>query len=337
MKVLVYSSHAYDRPSLQAAATGKHEITFTHRHLGGDTVSMAKGFESVAIFTSDDASAPMLQKLSDLGVKYVALRSSGYDHVDLSEAMRLGIRVAHVPEYSPYAIAEHAVAMMMAANRKLLEAHALIQLQDFRLDSLTGFDVHGKTVGIIGTGKIGIAFASIMKGFGTTLLAFDPVQNPAASKLGVNYVSLDQLLEQSDIISIHCPLNASTRHLLAKARFEKMKRGAMVINTSRGGVIKTTDLIEAIERGTVSMACLDVYENEKGLFFEDHRQDVLKDPLFARLRSLKNVLITGHQAFMTNEAIAGITRVTMANLDYWQQGLKSPNELEVEMSTKLTV
>ncbi len=334
---MVYSSHGYDRPSLQAAATGKHEMTFTHRHLNSETVSMAKGFDAVAIFTSDDASALMLQKLADAGVRYLALRSSGYDHVDLSEAKRLGIRVAHVPEYSPYAIAEHAVAMMLAANRKLVEAHALIQLQDFRLDTLTGFDVHGKTVGIIGTGKIGMAFASIMKGFGTQLLAFDPIQNPAAPELGIKYTTLDDLLKQCDIISIHCPLTNSTRHLMAKPQFDKMKPGAMIINTSRGGVIKTTDLIDAIERGVVGMACLDVYENEKGLFFEDHRQDVLKDPLFARLRSLKNVMITGHQAFMTNEAIAGITRVTIANLDFWQQGVKSPNELEVHVSTNLTV
>lgn len=327
MKVLVYSAHQYEETALRNFAGEKHELTFTPRKLSIETASMADGFDAVSLFTSDDASGSVLKILRSHGVRFIALRSVGYDHVELIEAAGLGIRVANVPEYSPYAIAEHAVAMMMAVNRKIVEGRMLMQLQDYRVDTLTGFDVHGKVVGIIGTGKIGMAFASIMNGFGTRLLAFDPVENPEAKRLGVQYVALETLLHECDIVSIHCPLNSGTKNLLAKEQFLQMKKGSMLINTARGGVIKTTDLIEAVENGVLKAVCLDVYENEKGLFFEDHRDDIIKDPLFARLRSFKNVLITGHQAFLTDEAIAGIAKVTIANLDSWQQTRRSPNEV----------
>jgi D-lactate dehydrogenase len=327
MKVLVYSAHQYDETALRGFCGEKHELHFIPQKLTAETAGMAEGFEAVSLFTSDDGSAQVLRTLAGLGVRYLALRSVGYEHVDLEEAAALGMRVANVPEYSPYAIAEHAVAMMMVVNRKIVESRILMQLQDFRVDSLTGFDVHGKTVGIIGTGKIGMAFASIMNGFGTRILAYDPVEAPEAKKMGIEYVTLNELLRQSDIVSIHCPLNTATRNLLTKQQFLQMKRGSMLINTARGGVVKTADLIDAIENGILKAVCLDVYENEKGLFFEDHREDVLKDPLFARLRSFKNVLITGHQAFLTDEAIAGIAKVTIANLDSWQQTKRSPNEV----------
>lgn len=327
MKILFYSAHQYDENALRPISGSQHELVFTPNKLGAGTTHLAKGFDAISLFTSDDASAPILRELAALGIRFIALRSVGFDHVDIEQANALRIRVANVPEYSPYAIAEHAVAMMMAINRKIVESRMLMQLQDFRVDSLTGFDVHGKTVGVIGTGRIGMAFASIMKGFGTTLLAFDPVENPQAKASGIKYVPLEELLRQSDIISIHCPLYTSTRHLLTMAQFRQMKKNAVLINTARGGVIKTSDLVEAIEAGMLKAVCLDVYENEKGLFFEDHRDDVLKDPLYARLRSFKNVLITGHQAFLTNEAIAGIAKVTMANINSWQQEKRSPNDL----------
>ena len=330
MKVLVYSAHQYEEAALRRFSGEKHELFFTPQKLSLETARLAEGFGAVSLFTSDDASEKVLRKLRNLEVRYLALRSVGYDHVDLDEAAAIGMRVANVPEYSPYAIAEHAVAMMMAINRKIVESGMLIQLQDFRVDSLTGFDVHGKTVGIIGTGQIGMAFASIMNGFGTRILAFDPVENPEAKKFGIKYVSLAELLRESDIVSIHCPLNSSTKNLLTKEQFIQMKKGSMLINTARGGVVKTSDLVDAIETGVLKAVCLDVYENEKGLFFEDHREDVLKDSLFARLRSFKNVLITGHQAFLTDEAIAGIARVTIANLDCWQQTRRSPNEVSAE-------
>lgn len=335
MKVLVYSAHQYEEMALRNFAGEKHQLFFTPQKLNLETAALAEDFDAVSLFTSDDASEGVLRALRAHGIRFIALRSVGYDHVDLHEAAVSGIRVANVPEYSPYAIAEHAVAMMMAVNRKIVESRMLIQLQDFRVDSLTGFDIHGKTVGIIGTGKIGMAFAAIMNGFGTQLLAYDPIENPEAKNLGVQYVPLHKLLHESDIISIHCPLNASTKNLLGKEEFNQMKKGSMLINTARGGVVKTTDLVEAIESGILKAVCLDVYENEKGLFFEDHREDVLKDPLFARLRSFKNVLITGHQAFLTDEAIAGIAKVTIANLDYWGQNLRSPNE--VSLSPKMVI
>jgi D-lactate dehydrogenase len=327
VKVLFYSAHPYEEHALRTLGGTNHEFVFTKDKLSAGTTELAKGFDAISLFTSDDASENILRNLSALGIRFIALRSVGFDHVDIGHAKALGIRVANVPEYSPYAIAEHAVAMMMAMNRKIVESRMLMQLQDFRVDSLTGFDVHGKTVGIIGTGKIGMAFASIMKGFGTTLLAFDPIRNPDAKQLNVNYVSLQELLCQSDIVSIHCPLNTSTKHLLTMDQFKQMKKNAVLINTARGGVIKTSDLVDAIEAGMLKAVCLDVYENEKGLFFEDHRDDVLKDPLYARLRSFKNVLITGHQAYLTSEAIAGIAKVTIANIDCWQQVRRSPNEL----------
>jgi D-lactate dehydrogenase len=328
MKVLVYSAHHYEETALLGFSGEKHKLTFIPRKLSVETADLADGFDAISIFTSDDGSEKVLQRLTRHGIRFIALRSAGFDHVDLDGAALLGIRVANVPEYSPYAIAEHAVAMMMAVNRKIVESRMLMQLQDFRVDSLTGFDVHGKTVGIIGTGKIGIAFASIMNGFGTTILAYDPVENPGSKKFGIIYTTLTDLLQKSDIVSIHCPLNSNTRNLLTREQFSQMKKGTILINTARGGVVKTSDLVEAIEKGILKAVCLDVYENEKGLFFEDHRDDVLKDPLFARLRSFKNVLITGHQAFLTDEAISGIANVTIANLDCWEQARRSPNEIQ---------
>lgn len=327
MKVISYSTKVYDRKYLSQAAAGKHDFVFSDKRLTLETAFLAEGCEAVTLFTSDIASGEVLQSLSAIGVKYVALRSAGYDHADLSIAGKLGIRIANVPEYSPYSIAEHAVAMLMAANRKLIESQLLLQLHDFRLDTLVGFDVHGKTVGVVGTGKIGIAFAKIMIGFGAVVLATDPVRNPDVEKLGIKYVPFENLVETSDIISIHCPLNTSTRDLFAAAQFAGMKKGITLINTSRGGIVSTRDLLEAIEKGIIGYACLDVYDKEKGMFFEDHRDTVLTDPEFARLRSYKNVLITGHQSFLTHEALTGIAETTISNIDFWGQGLKSPNEL----------
>lgn len=327
MKVIAYSTKGFDKPYLKKAAAGRHEIIFTEKRLTLETVSLANGCEAVALFTSDDASKDVLQELSGKGVKYIALRSTGYDHVDINASKDMGIRLANVPEYSPYSIAEHAVAMLMAVNRKLIESQLLMQLHDFRLDTLTGFDVHGKTVGIVGTGKIGMAFAKIMGGFGTIVLATDPVHNVKAEAAGIQYVSLSELIRRSDIISIHCPLHESTKNLFARAQFAQMKKGCVLINTSRGGIVNTEDLLEALEKGIIGSACLDVYDKEKGLFFEDHRNSILIDPNFAKLRSFKNVLITGHQAFLTHEALTGIAETTMNNLDCWAAGLESPNEL----------
>jgi D-lactate dehydrogenase len=327
MKVFVYSTHSYDSHSLTKACKDKHELIFFDKKLSVNTACNASGCEAIALFTADDASAEVLEMLHSYGIRYVALRSAGYDHINLLKAKQLKIRAANVPAYSPYAIAEHAVAMLLAINRKIIQSQLLIQLQDFRLDNLTGFDVHGKTIGIIGTGKTGMAFARIMKGFGTTLLGYDPVPNEDAPAVGIKYVSLEELSKSSDIISLHCPLNEKTKNMIAQPQFVNMKKTCILINTSRGAIIKTEDLLHALESSVIGGACLDVYYKEKGIFFEDHRTTILNDSIFARLRSLKNVLITGHQAFLTTEALDGIAETTIQNLDAWQQGLVSPNEL----------
>jgi D-lactate dehydrogenase len=327
MKVIVYSVRSYDKPALERAAQGKHQVIFTEERLNASTVDYARGCEAAAIFTSDDASAPVLYELYQRGVRYLLLRCVGYDHVDIEHATSLGISVANVPAYSPYSVAEHAVAMLLAVNRKLVEGQRLIALQDYRINTLKGFDVHGKTVGIIGTGKIGMAFTRIMIGFGAKVLATDPQQDQEALELGVRYVPLEELLRVSDIVSIHCPLNKLTRHLLGKEEFNLMKPNAIVVNTSRGAVINTVDLIEALDNRKLGGACLDVYEFEKGLFFEDRRGDIIHDLNFARLRSFKNVLITCHQGFLTEDAITEIAEATMANIDSFQNGTRCKNQL----------
>lgn len=327
MKTIFYSTYAFDRPFFEAAAPEGHTFRFVPEALRLSTTSLAEGYEAVALFSNDDASAPVLEALASLGVRYISLRTVGYDHVDLKAAARLGLRVANVPEYSPYAIAEHGVAMLMMLNRKLYEAQLLLQMQDFRLDSLVGFDLYQKTVGVVGTGKIGFAFARIMHGFGCRLIAYDPQPNPKAEQIGMQYVSLDALLAESDVVSLNCPLNAHTRNLLDTPQFARMKKGAILINTARGGVVSTEALLEALETGHLGGACLDVYDREKGLFFYDHRTTTLTDQNYARLRSFKNVLITGHQAFLTREALQGITAATMRNLSEWGQKGIATNEV----------
>ena len=328
MKTLVYNIQNYDQPFVEAANAGKHELHFSSEPLSESAVKRAKGMEAISLFSNDDASASVLKKLASMNIKNIALRCVGYNHVDLKCARELGIRVANVPEYSPYAIAEHGVALLMALNRKIYESQLLMQMQDFRLDTLIGFDLRGKTVGVIGTGKIGFAFAQIMHGFGCKLLAFDPETNPKADSISMEYVPLEELLRQSDVISLNCPLNEHTFNLLDEAEFAQMKRGVYLINTARGGILDTDVLLKYLENGKIGAAGLDVYDKEQGLFFKDHRNTRLSDANFARLRSFKNVLITGHQAFLTNEALSGIASTTIYNLDCWAAGKPSENEVQ---------
>jgi D-lactate dehydrogenase len=332
MKVFVFSAHPYAIPSLKSSAEGKHELIFSNQKLSATTALLAKGCKAVALFTADDASAPVIEKLSQFGIKFIALRSAGYDHVDLKQAHVCGMRVANVPAYSPYAIAEHAVALLLAFNRKIVESQSLIKNQDYRLDNLTGFDLHGKTVGVIGTGTVGLCFARIMKGFGCQVLGTDPVRNPEAEHAGLQYVSLEELLAKSEIVSLHCPLNEKTKYLISAPRLTNMKKGSILINTGRGGLVNTADLLESIENGHLGGACLDVYENEKRIFFEDNRNTQIKDPLLARLLTNKKILLTGHQAFLTDEALQGIAETTVKNLDYWEDGQDGPHELAVARS-----
>ena len=328
MKTLVYSIHGFDKPFLEKAAQGKHELVFTEQPLSETTATLAKEFDAIILFTSDNAAAEVLEKLSEVRVKFIALRSVGYDHVDLAKAMQLGIKVANVPAYSPYAIAEHAVALLLALNRKLLLSQELMKQNDFRLDQLIGFDLHGKTIGVVGTGKIGSAFAKIMHGFGCKLIGYDIEENKELfHQTGINYTSLEDLCKSSDVISISCPLNTATKYMFNKSVFAQMKKGVVFINTARGGIVNTLDLMDALDKRIVAAAGLDVYEYEKPIFFHNHKGSQINDELFQKLRSYPSVLITGHQAFLTNEALSGIAEITIANLDEWEHHGVSKNEV----------
>jgi len=326
MRVFFYSIHGFDKPFFEQQQ-GQHYFEFTEKSLSESTVEMAAGFDAIALFSSDTADEKILLKLAQLHVKYISLRSVGYDHVNLQLAKSLQIKVANVPEYSPYAIAEHAVAMLLCLNRKLIRAQELIQVGDFRLDSLIGFDLHGKTVGVIGTGKIGFNFARIMHGFGCKVVACDPLPNLEANLIGMHYVTLDELLRAADIVSLHCPLNEHTHYLLNEEQFTQMKKDAVLINTARGAVVNTDALIKALDNGIISGACLDVYEHEKGLFFYDYRKKGISDAKLKHLLAMKNVLVTGHQAFLTREALQGITDTTLANINQWEANGVSENDL----------
>ncbi len=324
----MYSIHGFDRPFLEKAAHGKHEVRFTKLALNTDTVDMAAGFQAVALFISDMATADILQRLASHGVRFLALRSVGYDHVDLDMARQLGMRVANVPEYSPYSVAEHTIALILALNRKLIRAHHRIMDLNFSLDGLTGFDLHGKTVGIIGVGRIGSAVAFILQGFGCHLLGYDIAVNAELqSRTGLQYVDLDTLCRKSDIITLHAPLNKETHYLIGRRQIEMMKDGVMLINTSRGGLLNTKEVIVALKSGKIGYLGLDVYEEEKGLFFEDHSAGILQDDVIARLMTFPNVLITSHQAFLTREALEAIAATTIYHLNCWENNQRSKYEL----------
>ncbi|WP_413998787.1 2-hydroxyacid dehydrogenase [Flavobacterium sp. W1B] len=328
MKTLIYSTSGFDKPFLEKATHGKLELVYTKQVLKEETVNLANGFEAISLFTSDNATASVLEKLYSYGIKYIALRSVGYDNIDLRKARSLGIKVANVPAYSPYSVAEHAVTLLMALNRKLILGQKLILMEDYRLDNLIGFDLHGKTVGIIGTGKIGSAFAKIIHGFGCKLMAYDPIENKELiQQTNISYKSLEEVCLNSDVISIHCPLNSETKYMFNRSLFKLMKKGVFLINTARGMIINTEDLIEALNSGTIAAAGLDVYEKEKSIFFLNHINKKIEDNLFTILRSQPNVLITGHQGFLTNEALQAIAVTTIANLNEWAYNGISENEL----------
>ncbi len=328
MNVIIYSTHKFERSYLEAANAGKHSLKFIDNQLTVETVTLAKGCEAACIFVNDDASGQVLSKLSESGVKYLALRSAGYNHVDLDEAKRLNMNVARVPEYSPHAIAEHTVALILALNRKLIRAHNRVMDQNFSLDGLTGFDLNGKTIGIIGTGKIGCVVAKIMHGFGCRILANDKIANEEIkNSYGAVYTDLQTLCAESDIITLHIPLTPETKYLIDSRQILNMKRGVMLINTSRGGLINTRAVIKSLKTGQIGYLGLDVYEEESGLFFKDHSENILQDDVIARLMTFKNVLITSHQAFLTDEALNGIAETTMHNLNCWSEGRKPSNEL----------
>lgn len=328
MRAICYSIKDFEAPYLEKANSGKHFIFFEKEPLVTATAHLAKGFDSVIIFTGDDASQGVLEQLHGYGVKYIALRSAGYDNVHLETAHRLGLKVANVPAYSPYAIAEHTVMLMLALNRKLLTAHTQVQQFNFSLSGLTGFDLNGKTAGIIGTGHIGSVASKLLHGFGCNLLGYDIQKNQMLEQaFGMRYTSLNELFANSDIITIHTSLNATTRNLVNHNSISKMKDGVMLINTSRGAVVDTAAVIEGLKSGKIGSFGMDVYEHEKGLFFYDHSGEILQDDMLARLMVFHNVIITPHQAFLTREALTNIADSTIENLDCWKQGKANGNEL----------
>lgn len=328
MKVAIYSIHKFEQPYLLEANDGKHELVLIDARLSETTTSLADGCETISIFTGDKATAPVLETLHKTGVKYLALRSAGFNHVDLAKAKELNMKVARVPAYSPYAIAEHTVAMILALNRKLIRANRRVMELNFSLDGLVGFDMNGKTAGIIGTGKIGSVLARILHGFGCRILAYDKEENKELiERYQVEYTSCESLCEQSDIITLHVPLNEDTRYIIDKHCIDKMKPGVMLINTSRGGLVNTKAVIDALKTKHIGFFGMDVYEEEEGLFFEDHSEDILQDDTIARLMTFKNVLITSHQAFLTETALRNIAETTVYNLDCFESTTKNENEI----------
>jgi D-lactate dehydrogenase len=321
MRTLIYSSQTYDRESFLAAQVPPDiELHFQPARLTLDTVALAEAYEVVCAFINDDLSAPVLEQLAAGGTRLIALRSAGFNHVDLAAAQRLGLSVVRVPAYSPHAVAEHAVALILSLNRHLHRACNRTRDGDFSLHGLTGFDLVGKTVGVVGTGQIGATFARIMAGFGCKLLAYDPYPNPQVEALGARYLPLYALLAEAQIISLHCPLNDDTRHLINPASLSRMQRGAMLINTGRGALVNTPALIDALKSGQLGYLGLDVYEEEAQLFFEDRSDLPLQDDVLARLLTFPNVVVTAHQAFLTREALGAIAQTTLDNISGWAAG-----------------
>jgi len=316
MNVAVFDTKPYDRQYLQRAPAGD-AITwqFHEFRLTSETIAAATGTASVCVFVNDRVEAACLEGLKRLGVRHVALRCAGFNNVDLETAKQLGLAVTRVPAYSPHAVAEHAVALLLTLNRRVHRAYNRVREQNFSLNGLVGFDLFGKTVGIVGTGKIGRLAAQIFRGFGCHVLAFDT--QPDAAWAGANqvvYTDLDALFEQADIASLHVPLFPETKHLINEQSIARMKPGAYLVNTSRGKLIDTTALIAALKSGHLGGVALDVYEEEEGIFFEDHSGDVLQDDELSRLLTFPNVLITAHQGFLTDEALTEIARVTVENI-----------------------
>lgn len=330
MKVLFYSARPYDRESMQAVNNGRHELHFTEARLDAQTAKLAAGFEAVCGFVNDFFTPEILAVLANNGTRLLLLRSTGFNNVDLAAAAQCGIVVMRVGAYSPYAVAEFAVTLMLALSRKIHRTFNKVREENFLLDGLLGFDLHGKTVGIVGTGKIGQVLARIMTGFGCQVLAYDVSEHTACRELGVRYCPLPELLAASDIISLHVPLTPETHHMINGKTLAQMKRGAMLINTSRGGLIDTAALIGALKRQQLGAVGLDVYEEEGDLFFRDLSGQVIQDDLFARLLSFPNVLVSGHQAFFTREALNDIATATLVNLNDFAAGRSNENQLRAE-------
>ena len=329
MKILIYNTKDFERSFLLEANKDNHRTDITSVPLTMDTVKMANGYSIVSVFTGDNVSANVLQQLHQYGIKYITVRSAVCDNVDIIAAEKLGIRIANVPPYSPYAIAEHTVALILALNRKLIKADRQVREYNFSIDNLIGFDLHQKTVGIIGMGRIGRTVARILDGFGCRLLGYDIAPDPDLSEaLSITYTDLDTLCSEADIISLHVPLTHQTRHLINRQRIARMKKGVMLINTSRGAVINTADVLKALEQGAIGYFGADVYELEHDLYFHDYRENPIKsDPMLNRFLEMPNVLITPHQSFASRETLTQIAEASFYNIGCFINNLVSKNEL----------
>lgn len=321
MKVAVFSTKSYDQKYLVAAnAVYKHDLVFFEPRLTKETAPLAARFPAVCIFVNDQLKAEVLQALAKEGSQLIALRCAGFNNVDLETARDLGLTVVRVPGYSPTAVAEHTVGLILTLNRKIHRAYARVREGNFALEGLLGFDLRGRTVGIVGTGQIGAIVAHIMKGFGCRVLAHDPQRNPQCEELGIEYVSLVALLNDSDIVTLHCPLTPATYHLINTETLDHARNGVMLINTGRGALIDTRAVIQALKSGKIGYLGLDVYEEESDLFFEDLSSIVIQDDVFTRLLTFPNVIITGHQGFFTREALENIADTTLANITAFEKG-----------------
>jgi D-lactate dehydrogenase len=321
MRVAVFSTKPYDRQYLtEANRAAGHELVFLEARLGHETVSLADGFDAVCLFVNDIVDARVAATLAAGGTRLIALRCAGVNNVEVSAAASLGLTVVRVPAYSPHAVAEHTLALILSLNRKIHRAYARVREGNFAIDGLLGFDLAGRTAGVIGTGRIGAVVVRILTGFGCRVLAADTVANPECERLGAEYVSLDRLLHEADIITLHCPLLPDTRHIMDSAAFARMKPGTMLVNTSRGALVDASAAIEALKSGRLGSLALDVYEEEADVFFEDHSSRVLQDDVLARLLTFPNVLITSHQGFFTHDALLAIAATTIGSVTAFQRG-----------------
>jgi D-lactate dehydrogenase len=330
MKVAVFSAKPHEKAYFEQFNIQKeHELVYFEASLNAATANLAAGFEAVCVFVNDKIDRETIEKLAALGVRLIDLRSAGFNHVDIAAANQHHMRVLRVPAYSPQAVAEHAVALILTLNRKTHKAYNRVRENDFSIANLMGFNLFGKTVGIVGTGKIGVAFCNIMLGFGCNILACDVHENRELIQRGVKYKDFEQLLQESDIVSLHCPLTPDTHHLLNGHAFSIMKQGAMLINTSRGGLIQTTEAVKALKSGRLGYLGIDVYEQEENLFFKDLSESIVQDDQIARLISFHNVLITPHQGFFTHEAMYQIVTTTLQNFTDFEANLPSVNEVKI--------
>ncbi len=329
MRIAFFDTQSFERPVFEATNAGHgHTITFFDTSLNASSAALARGHDAVCVFVNDRADAAAIGEFRELGVKVIATRSAGFNHIDLAAAAAAGIAVVRVPEYSPHAVAEHAMCLILALNRKIHRAYVRVRELNFSLDGLMGFDLFGATVGVIGTGRIGRAMIQILSGFGSKILVYDPQPDEGlVARFGVQYVELSELYAASDVITLHCPLLPQTHHLINAEALSQMKREVILINTGRGALIDTKALIAALKAGRVGGAGLDVYEEEEGVFFHDLSKGTLQDDVLARLLTFSNVLITSHQGFLTREALRNIASTTLANFSAFERGEKLVNEV----------